>query len=157
MVVGILCLDYRHDCPKFLDIVPYQQSVRRPLPCLLAFRGEIVSVYLAKHPLSRNRSGRLLGRILPAKRRFNDEVRYDQVDHFQSRFEKQKWCGYCGKNTRKCCSKWGVRLKYILNIKHLNIAVIVMYYKGVERAHFYSMNKFLVVKHDLFRSLNVKL
>ena len=60
---------------------------------LHAFQREIVNVYLVKHALSRNQSGCLRGRILPAKQRVNDEVRYDWIDHYQSRFEKQKMCG----------------------------------------------------------------
>lgn len=32
VMMDILRLDSRHDCPKFLDIAPYQQSTGRPLP-----------------------------------------------------------------------------------------------------------------------------
>ena len=35
MVVGILCLNFRHDYWKFLDIVPYQQSTGKSLPWLI--------------------------------------------------------------------------------------------------------------------------
>jgi len=73
---------------------------------LLAFRREIVDVYLKKYaPISRNQSGRPKGRIIPAKRRVNDEIRFDRIDHFSTSLEKQKRCGFCGKNTRKGCSK----------------------------------------------------
>ena len=75
---------------------------------LLAFRREIVDVYLKRYvSRSRYRNGRLKGRILPAKRRVNDEIRFDRIDHFSTSLVKQK-SGLCGKNTRKGCSKCGV-------------------------------------------------
>ena len=58
------------------------------------FRLEIVNVYLTKYALSWKKSRRLRERILPGKRWANDELRYDKVDHYHSRFEKQKRCGY---------------------------------------------------------------
>ena len=86
------------------------KTLEDPYLDLIAFRQEIVHVYLAKHALSRNQSGRRRGRILPAKRRVNAEVRHDRFDHHQSRFVKQKRCGCCGKNTQKSCLKCGVRI-----------------------------------------------
>ena len=68
---------------------------------LLAFRREIVDVYLKNYASSRTKPGRPRGRILPAKRRVNYEIRYDWIEHYQSSLEKQRRCGLCGKNTQR--------------------------------------------------------
>ena len=77
---------------------------------LLAFRRQIVGIYMKKYSTPRSETGRPRGRILPAKRKVCDEVRLDRVEHYQSALEKQKRCGHCGKNTRKGCSKCGIGL-----------------------------------------------
>ena len=51
---------------------------------LLAFRREIVDVYRKNYASSQTKHGRPRGRILPAKRRVNDEIRYDWIEHYQS-------------------------------------------------------------------------
>ena len=76
----------------------------------LAFRRSIVQMYFKRYSPARPTSGRPRGRILPADRRVNMDIRTDHRDHYQSQFVTQKRCGQCHKNTRKGCKKCGVGL-----------------------------------------------
>lgn len=75
---------------------------------LLAFRREVVHVYLMRHAQSA-RMGRP-GRPQPLSQRVPVEIRQDSRGHYFSDSPTQRRCGQCGKNTRKQCTKCGIGL-----------------------------------------------
>jgi len=73
---------------------------------LLAFRRDVVRVYLMRHAQPA-RMGRP-GRPQSLSRRVPQEVRLDNRGHFFADSPTQRRCANCGKNTRKHCTKCDV-------------------------------------------------
>ena len=88
----------------------------RPLD-LLAFRRDVVRVYMMRHaqPPKMGRPGR----PQPLSHRLPQEIRQDKKGHFFADSETQRRCAHCGKNTRKTCVKCAVGLHlHCFNVFH---------------------------------------
>lgn len=75
---------------------------------LLAFRRDVVRVYIMRHakPATIGRPGR----PQPLSQRVPLEIRVDGRGHYFTDSQTQRRCGHCGKNTRKQCTKCGIGL-----------------------------------------------
>ena len=70
---------------------------------LLAFRREIATILLLKFRYlgKATRSERPRGQFVSASKRVKVDIRFDHVDHYQSKMDTQKRCGVCKKTRAK--------------------------------------------------------
>ena len=76
----------------------------------LAFRREIVDVYLRRYAVSKQPHSLRSAQVTGLDKKVPSDVRQDGRDHFITSEATQRRCAYCGKKTYRRCSKCRVAL-----------------------------------------------